>query len=275
MHQYHGGFTRIERFGVEFGLIPSFEKTGLVRHGFTTRKGGVSPEPYNSLNFNRKRGDAPDNIQKNYRLMSKALDIPTEALVLVNYEHGARVHRVGEADRGKGVTRPSDLPFCDGLVTDTPGVALLTLHADCMGVFLLDPEKRCIGLCHAGWKGVAGGMGAAMVQAMEKAFQTDPAYLLIGISAHIRSCCFEVDEPVAGVFREAFPQTDAVLRRAGKKPAVDLEACMLASLMDAGVPETNVTVQGECTSCVSEDFYSHRRDKGRTGSMASVLMLRT
>ena len=272
MNQYQG-FTRRENLGVEFAVIPSFEQSGLVRHGFTTRKGGVSQGPFASLNFNRKRGDTPENINKNYQLMCEALGIPLEALVLVNYEHGAKTHRVSGVDTGKGVTRPSDLPHSDGLITNDPGVALLTLHADCMGVFLLDPVKKSIGVCHAGWKGVASGVGPAMVQAMEKSFGSSPSDLLCGISAHIRSCCFEVDEPVAAIFRNTYGQTDAVLEREGEKPAVDLEACMLYSLTNAGVSEEHITMQGECTSCATGDYYSHRRDKGKTGSMASVLML--
>ena len=149
----------------------------------------------------------------------------------------------------------------------------MTLHADCMGVFLLDPVQKSIGVCHAGWKGVVSGMGPEMVRAMEALFNSSPSDILCGISAHIRSCCFEVDEPVAKIFRDAYPQTGAVLERAGRKAAVDLEACMLEGLQSAGVRKEHITVQGECTSCASADYYSHRRDKGKTGSMASVLML--
>ncbi|MFZ5975495.1 MAG: peptidoglycan editing factor PgeF [Bacillota bacterium] len=273
MHHYHKGFTHRENGGVEFAVINSFEQTGLVRHGFTTRKGGVSTEPFNALNLNRTRGDAPLSVEQNYLLMCEALNIPLDALVLVNYEHGARVHRVGAADIGKGITRPTDLPHCDGLITDEPGVALLTLHADCMGLFLLDPVKKSIGVCHAGWKGVAQGMGTAMVLAMEEAYGSKPSDLLCGITAHIRSCCFEVGAPVAKIFRDAFPGAHAVLEREGKKPAVDLEACMLDMLLGAGVLEEHITMQQECTSCMAELYYSHRRDRGKTGSMASVLML--
>lgn len=272
MNRYQRGFTRRENRGVEFGAIPAFERSGLVRHGFTTRKGGVSLAPFDSLNLNRRRGDDPKIVRRNYELMCEAIGVPLEALVLVNYEHGARVHRVGLSDRGKGITRPTDLPKCDGLITDEPGVALLTLHADCMGVFLLDPVRACIGVCHAGWKGVAAGMGRSMVRAMAEAFHSEPRDLLCGISAHIRACCFEVDEPVARVFSDTFG-ADAVLEQGGRKPTVDLEACMLASLLGEGVGEANVTVQGECTCCGPESYFSHRRDKGRTGSMASVMML--
>lgn len=272
MSRYETGFTRSENCGVEFGAIPAFERSGLVRHGFTTRKGGVSAAPFDSLNLNRRRGDEPAIVRTNYQLVCDAIGVPLEALVLANYEHGATVHRVGLSDRGKGMTRPTDLPKCDGLITDEPGVALMTLHADCMGVFLLDPVRACIGVCHAGWKGVAAGMGGAMVRGMAKEFGCAPENLICGISAHIRSCCFEVGEPVAEIFRDAFG-AHAVIERVGGKPTVDLEACMIDSLLGIGVRETNITVQGECTCCKPGSYYSYRRDKGKTGSMASVLML--
>ncbi len=267
------GFAYRESRGIRYAVIPDFEKTGLVRHGFTTRLGGVSEGPFESLNFNTRRGDTRENVAENYSRMCGALGVPPEALVLVRYEHGANVHRVDEKDRGKGVWRKTDFPYCDGLITDSPGVALLTLHADCMGVFLLDPVRKCIGLCHAGWRGVAGGMGRAMVGAMQQAYGSAPSDMLAGISAHIGPCCFEVDAPVAEVFDKAFPDTAAVVRRSGAKAVVDLAACMRDDLAGAGVPPENITVQGECTSCNDALFYSHRRDKGNTGSMASVLML--
>lgn len=273
MDKPKNGFKYIEKDGIEYATISEFEDTKLVRMGFTSRKGGVSSGFSSNLNFNIKRGDSLENVRKNYLLISDVLSMNMDDFVLVNYEHGVNVCRVSEKDKGKGIKIASDLPYCDGLITNNVGVPLVTLHADCLGIFYLDPVKKCIGVCHAGWKGVVLGMGNKMVESMQKEFGTEPSDLMCGITAHIGPCCFEVDKPVVDAFENAFEGKDIVVKQAGKKDSINLDACVRKSLLKAGVKNENIFSQEACSSCESDRFFSHRRDKGKTGSMASIIML--
>ena len=121
--------------GVGIYRLPALLALPFVRHGFSARTGGVSEGALSSLNLSFSRGFEPrERTMENYRIFCRAAGIAEADMVLDTYEHGATVRRVGAADRGAGYTRPP-LPPCDGLVTDEPGVTLVTGHADCMAFF--------------------------------------------------------------------------------------------------------------------------------------------
>ena len=113
-----------------------------VFHGFSTRNGGVSREPYASLNLGLSRDEPKENILRNFRILCDAFGLDFEKLVIVNHEHGSNVIRVDSSHCGRGLYR-EPLPFCDGLITDDPNVVLVTAHADCGAVFLYDKKRPC------------------------------------------------------------------------------------------------------------------------------------
>ncbi|MBD5560649.1 MAG: peptidoglycan editing factor PgeF [Clostridia bacterium] len=265
------GFARHDEGEVVYLSVPTIDECGCFVHGFMTRHGGVSEGPYASLNLSLTREASPENKAENFRRAVTALGLDPASMVLVNYEHGDGIAAVSAEDAGKGFTKPTDLPKCDGLYVDGPDITAVTLHADCVPVFVVDRKGGRGAVCHAGWKGTVKRLPQKLV---EKLFKEGSRLedIVVGIGPHIRSCCFEVGEDVSGVFREEFGE-ETVVSMPGEKDHVSLERALLLQLQDAGLAPEQVTVAEECTFCRDDLFYSHRRDRGVTGAMGAFLAL--
>jgi YfiH family protein len=265
-HAYH------ERNGIGFFTLPAFTDTGIVRHGCSTRTGGVSKGAYASLNLSFTRPDEPrENVMENYRLFARATGIAWDSMVMDTFEHGVTVLAVDRSDAGAGYLLPP-LPFCDGLITDDPGIALITGHADCLPLYLLDPVRRCIGLAHAGWKGTLGKIGLVAAKMMTERYGADPAHMLAGVGPCICADCFEAGEDLGVLFSEAFPDVPCVSPGKPGKVQIDLGMAAAAQFMEAGIPPSQISLMDVCTF-EEERLYSHRREKGDTGGMAAFLQL--
>ena len=143
-------------------------------HCFSTRFGGVSEGHLASLNLGTHRGDAPENVRENYRILGAAAGFAPEQTVFTKQEHTDTILRVGRADCGTGLSREQTV-VCDGLITDEPGVALCCFGADCTTILLFDPVTGALGAVHSGWRGTAMGIAAKAVAAMCREFGCDPA----------------------------------------------------------------------------------------------------
>lgn len=269
------GFRLVEQDGVKYLIIDSFAATGLVAHAFTTRCGGVSSGDFASLNMAFHTGDDPANIYENRRRVCGALGFSAADLVAGKQVHGDRVSLVTGEHRGRGAQSPADvLPDTDALITCRRRVPLSSFYADCVPLFLLDPVHRAIGLAHAGWRGTCLRIGEKTVRAMEEAFGTKAADCLAGIGPSIGPCCYEVDEPVLVRLRESFSRWQDLVAPAGPgRWYLNLWEANRRTLLDAGIPDAAVSVAGLCTRCRQDLFFSHRGSGGRTGRMASLLML--
>jgi YfiH family protein len=268
------GFVAKEVDGVRIYTIPAFTATRLVKHGFSTRLGGVSTGECATLNLGYKRKDKLEAVTENFRRFCRATDIPADNMVFTDQVHGDVVRAVGREDKGKGFVRTSDIYGTDGFVTNEPGIALVTFYADCVPLFFLDPVNKAIGLSHSGWRGTVAQIGKKTVTLMGERFGTRPVDCLVGIGPSIGSCCFEVDRPVADAFWRTFPaHRERLIRQRGKKYDIDLWEANRAQLLEAGIPEKNITIASLCTCCSRDIFFSHRGDVGRTGSLAAILML--
>lgn len=266
------GFARREQDGLAYFTVPDIEACGRYVHGFTSRLGGVSPAPYASLNLSMTREASTENKRRNYRRAAAALGLDPASLVLVNYEHGDGIARVSPKDAGKGFARPTDLPKCDALLVAEPGVAAVTLHADCVPVFCVDRRGTQGAVCHAGWKGAAKRLPQKLAERLISAGSRRED-LIVGIGPHIRSCCFEVSEDVRDIFAAEFGP-DVIDREVGPKAFISLERALLLQLADAGLAPEQITVAADCTYCREDLFYSHRRDHGQTGAMGAFLALK-
>ena len=259
---------------VPYLTFGSLEESGLVTHGFSTRLGGVSEGHLASMNLGFLKGDDPEKVDENYRRMGGALGISPDQMVMSVLVHGTVVRRVTAADAGKGITRGSDFDGCDGLITDEPGLALVCRYADCIPLFFLDPVKRAIGLSHSGWRGTAGRMARSTIEAMTKAFGTDPADLIACIGPGICGSCFEVGPEVAEEFARNFEDCDAFIRRKYEdKYLVDLPAFNRIAMIEAGVLPERIEAAELCTCCNPDLLFSHRATGGKRGDMAGFLML--
>lgn len=257
---------------LEFLTFPSLEATGIVKHLFTTRLGGVSEGEFSSMNLSFTRGDRAGNVAENYRRIGEALGCVPEDMVASHQTHTTNIRKVSLEDRGKGITRSRDYEDIDGLMTDVSGIVLVTYFADCVPLFFVDAAHRAIGLAHSGWRGTVAGMGACMVRAMEAAYGTRPKELSVAIGPSICAGCYEVGEDVAGQFG-GFPGVVTPGRVKGKYQ-LDLWEANRQNLLSAGVKSEKIAVTDICTCCNDSYLFSHRASRGRRGNMGAFLGLK-
>ncbi|WP_432400752.1 peptidoglycan editing factor PgeF [Wukongibacter sp. M2B1] len=267
-------FFENEKNNVVFFEIPSFEESGLVKHCFTTRIGGTSETPYKSLNLGMKTQDSKEDVYRNYEIICETLDIDIENLVLSDQVHKDNIMIVDEGHRGNGVINPNRLIEIDGLITNKTNVALVTLYADCVPIFILDRKRKIIALAHGGWRGTVKKIGKKVIKSMTSNFNTNPEDCIVGIAPSIGQCCYEVDDYVISKFKSNYDNINDLIKDKGSgKYLLDLWAANKISLMEAGVPARNITVSNICTKCNNDIFFSYRADDGKTGRMAAILQL--
>lgn len=266
-----------EAAGVPYLSFPALDALGMVKSGFSTRLGGASREDFATMNFSVSRGDSQEAVLENFTRMAKALGVDRDRMTVSWQTHTVNVRRVTEADAGKGVIRPRDYRDVDGLVTNVPGITLVTLYADCVPLYFVDPVRKAVGLSHSGWRGTVGRMGAATVRRMTEEFGTDPADLVACIGPSICAGCFEVGEEVAAAFWKAFgpkaPKALCPFNRESGKHHVDLWLANRLVLRDAGVLEKNIYTTSLCTRCNPDLLFSHRAAGERRGNLAAFLGL--
>ena len=167
--------------GVPYLSFRALKKTGLVADGFSTRLGGVSKGDCAAMNFSYTRGDDPSDVLENFTRMAAALGVERDRMVVSWQTHTVHVRQMTEDDAGKGVIRPREYRDIDGMITDVPGLTLVTFYADCVPLYVVDPVHRAIGLSHAGWRGTVKGMARETLKAMKEAFGTRPEDLTVCI----------------------------------------------------------------------------------------------
>ena len=269
--------TAADEVSVPYLSFPLLERTGLVRHGFSTKLGGVSKGEFATMNFGVSRGDEPACVLENFRRMGQALGVKPEQMVLSFQTHTVNIRRVTAKDGGKGVVRERGYTDVDGLITDEPGLCLVTLYADCVPLYFLDPVKRAIGLSHSGWKGTVAQMGRKTVEEMGKAFGSDPADILACIGPSICKDCYEVGPEVAEAFQKAFAPEQAaemLLAKDNGKYQLDLWEANRQILLEAGIRPEHLSVTDICTMCNSQWLFSHRATGGRRGNLGAFLCIR-
>jgi len=255
--------------------IPGMMEFPELVQGFTTRFGGVSSGPYESLNLNFFREDDPSRVMENFRLLSEELGVSLGDMVLSKQVHGCRILRVDDSHRGMGIVRERSYGPVDGLTTDVPGIMLVTYYADCVPLYFYDPSRKAICLSHSGWKGTLADMAGESVKAMQAHYNSRPEDIRVSIGPHIRSCCFEVGDDVAGMFYERYPWSERSARKSREgKWMLDLEDIIRESLLTHGIQKQNIYGCQICTKCESDVFFSHRGSGGRTGTGAALLMMR-
>ena len=243
-------------------------------HGFSTRHGGVSPAPWDSLNLGPSRGDDPGNVRENFRRFCAVLGTDPEKAVLSQQTHTTNLRRATGEDAGKALTRPRDHRDVDALMTDVPGLALTVFSADCGVILLHDPVHAAIAAVHAGWRGCAGGILEKTVQAMTQSYGTDPADLLAALGPCIGKCCFETDADVPDAMRAALgPDAEACLSYRVPKWHVDLSGLNRLWLLRAGLRPENIEGSDLCTACRPDLFWSHRKMGENRGVQAAMIVL--
>lgn len=286
----------MEQDGIPYLQFESLTKTGVVRHLFTTRGGGVSEGVYASMNLGFTRGDDRGCVEENFRRAAGLLGCRCGDMVASDQTHTANVRRVTGEDRGHGITREKTFFDTDGLITEEQGIVLATFYADCVPLFFVDPHHPAVGLSHSGWRGTVQGIGEATVRKMQECFGSKPEDIIAAIGPSICADCYEVGQDVAehflGEFWEKY-HNDRVCRLTtepakisgallcsvsdtdteGGRYLLNLWAANRCVLEKAGVLPEHIEVTSLCTCCNSGELFSHRASHGQRGNLGAFLGL--
>ena len=237
-----------------------------LQHAVFTRRGGVSPHPWQSLNLCGTVGDEPERVRHNKRLALAALDCDPDSVFDVWQVQSNRV-LVAESPRGE--QKPSQ---ADAIITNRPELTLLMRFADCVPILLYDPVRSAVGMVHAGWLGTVLKVAAEAVLAMQQTFGSQPTDLLAGIGPSIGPDHYPVGPEVVDQVRGAFgEEADRHLHPRDGEVCLDLWSANHSLLAHLGVGF--IEQSGLCTACHPEDWYSHRGDRGRTGRFGAAVSL--
>jgi len=261
--------------GMRFITKPDWQVEGIDL-GFSTRLGGVSSGIYESLNMGLHVGDEYELVCENRRRFLAVFNAGLDNTVCCQQVHGAQVYRVEESDRGCGAHRLSSaIPDCDALITDRPGIYLLSFYADCVPVYFYDPGHRAIGIAHCGWKGTVGRIAGKTVAALQNNYQTEAANMQVFIGPGIGPCCFAIQADLMAQVHTEFRDLHDIITMDDKGSAYwDLQETNRQLLIESGVKASNISVCQLCTSCHTDIFYSHRKERGLTGRMGALIGLK-
>jgi YfiH family protein len=238
-----------------------------ITQAVITRQGGVSPRPWDSLNVGGSIGDDITHVRENRIRSFKALGRIQESIHDVWQVHSADVVYVD-------APRPLDTPYqkADIMLTNNPQVTLFMRFADCTPILLYDPERQVVGLVHSGWLGTVRGAARAAVQAMQDRYASNPADILAAIGPAIGPDHYEIGEDVIAQVQDAFgAEAPSLFERHAKRTHFDLWKANHLLLEEAGVRQ--IELAGICTACHTNDWFSHRGEKGKTGRFGALIAL--
>ena len=237
-----------------------------VRHGFSTRIGGVSEGPFASLNVAVGPGDRADHVAENLARFAAAIGVEAERLYQTSQVHGADVRTIERGDDRLAVVQE----HADALVAHDPSTAIGIRTADCVPILLHERDTHAVAAVHAGWRGVVGGVvQSALAHLAIRARGARGIVAAIGPS--IGPCCFEVGEEVATALADAAPGDDRIVLRDRARPHVDLRRAVRLQLLAHGVDDASIEDVPGCTRCDAERFFSHRRDGARSGRLIAAI----
>ncbi len=265
-------YTTIIKDEIKFITFDKLSNIPFIKHGFSTRIGGVSEDNYKYLNLGLNTGDDTGNVKENIKKFSLAVGINYQNLVVSDQVHKDLIKVATYEDRGKGYIKERDYSEIDGLVTNALDIPLMTIFADCVPIFFVDTIKKAIGVSHAGWKGTKLKIGQKTVGTMINEYGSKPENIIALIGPSIGRCCYEVDDFVVDKFNKSFTDTSSfIFPYKGGRYKLDLWEANKLALEEVGVKD--IIVSKLCTSCNLDLFYSYRREDGITGRMGAIIQL--
>ena len=266
-----------EKQNVKIVKYPIFDPfSDEIIAAYSTRYGGVSEGVFESMNLSFWVGDEREHVLENYKIFMDCLDVDWRRLVFSAAGHHDNIRLVTEDDRGKGIFFDRDYSDVDGLVTNTKGIPLVTLHADCAAIYIYATVQKAIGLAHAGWKGTAMEIAGKMVHRMQFEFSSKPKELQVAISPAICGKCYEIGSEVKEKFD--LMSIDAskyiVHDKEKNKYYPDIVQINKEVLLSKGVKEEHIQLADVCTNENIDLFFSHRGHHGKRGSQAAVMQLK-
>lgn len=253
--------------GISFFTFEDFDEHESVVHGIFSRRGGVSSAPYDSLNIGLQTDDRPEMIAENVRRIARALDLEPDGIHRPVLSHGDAVAVLEPASRSRAADA---IVNADAVIFDRPSVSALMSPADCSVVMLFDAKHHAAGMVHAGWKGIVANLVGRTLEAMARAFGTDPSTVLVGVGPSVGPCHYRIKNPaqkqLLGWHRYLNDLPDG-------RTAIDLRSALRDQMLDLGLAADNLTCDDRCTACHLDTFFSHHVER-RTGRTATIMGLR-
>ena len=257
--------------GVPFLSYPMLEETGIVHHGFSTKLGGVSKGCWATMNISTTRGDDPEDVEENQRRIARAIGVKPEDMTFTNQTHTTNVAVVRAEDKGRRFMET------DGMITNVPGICLVTFYADCVPLYFVDPVKKAIGLSHSGWRGTVGKIGKVTVELMQKTYGSDSKDILAAIGPSICQDCYEVSEDVIVKFQKSFEEKywpELFYQKENGKYQLNLWKANELVFEEAGILKKHIAVTNVCTHCNTDILFSHRTTGNKRGNLSAFLALK-
>ena len=284
MNPYKAHPFPLLEYKISSGILPMVESPLLqeaqgIQHGFSTRKGGVSKEHLASLNLSFSVEDQEENVLENFRRIGELFGKTPEDFVLSKQSHETKVLRVGQKDKGKGISRERDYEGIDALISNERGIILSCFTADCVPILFFDPVKKAIGACHSGWRGTKGKILRNVVEEMKKEFSSKEEDILLAIGPSISKEQYIVSEDLGLSFLEDYPDCseddeNSPMQRISKdKFQLDLWDLNRRIALKSGIREEHISISGYCTMENPELFFSHRYSQGKRGLQGAFICL--
>jgi YfiH family protein len=256
----------IHNNGIRYYTFDIFPRE--VTHAVFTRQGGVSPEPWASLNVGGTVGDDAARVRENRYRSFAALSRRIDSLYDVWQVHSANAV-IADAPRDPNLP----LIQADAIFTDKPEVTLYMRFADCVPILFYDSKKGVVGLAHAGWLGTVRGATTAAVTKMREHYGSKPENIYTAIGPSIGVDHYEVGADVIAKVGESFgPDAERLIETRDGKTYLDLWSANFIQLRKSGVEK--IEVAGLCTACHLDDWFSHRAEKGKTGRFGALIGLK-
>jgi hypothetical protein len=261
---------------VDYITYDALDKLPWLVHAFSTRNGGVSDGIWSSMNLNFNVGDDRSRVVENFERFGAAIGVPVENMIFSHQTHTVNVLRADKTMAGMGILRDRSFHDIDGLVTNEPGICLVTSYADCVPLYFVDEKNKAIGLSHSGWRGTVGNIAGNTVELMRESFGTCPEDLLVCIGPSICLNCYEVSADVAAQFQECYgaDTKDILFEKENGKYMLNLHEACRVNLLRAGVRYANIILPDLCTCCNPKLLFSHRASGGKRGGLCAFLGIR-
>lgn len=274
-------FTTLnKKDNVDYLTFDRLSEIPFIRHGFSTKNGGVSKGIFATMNLSFSRGDDKEAVLTNYNRLFSAIGLTLDNMIMSDQIHETDIMKIDEKKLEEINEKSNGLEdrVCknmDGLITNLPNVPLVTFYADCVPLYFVDIVNKAIGLSHSGWRGTVKGMGIKTVEAMTREYGSNPQDIIAVVGPSICRDCYEVSKEVVDEFHKEydgkFDVSSIYYAKENGKMQLDLWEANRQILLLAGLKPENIVVSEVCTSCHSDLLFSHRKTNGKRGNLVAVM----
>lgn len=252
------------------------DKYNFIKHAYTTRLGGISENEFKSLNLGLNSLDDKKCIDKNYDIFCECMGIEKYNLVATSQIHEDKIRVITKKDISTRKENITTLEGTDGIITNEIGIGLVTSHADCCAVYMIDTKKRVIGLAHAGWRGTVKNIAGKLARKFFDIYDSSPNDTIVALGPGIGRCCFEVPNSfIENFYSLRIPNTYTYTYKTenSEKVKIDLLEVNRQLLLEVGLKDKNIFKSDVCTMCNHDLLFSHRATKGKRGTNIAYLSL--